>query len=279
VRFYPALAAAGMVLLALAAAFAAVTSAHPGPFAVTGDRAWLSAVVRSRDGFLTGTAKAISVVASPAGWYVVAGGVAVFLFFVRKRRAGAVFIGAAVALTSGASQLIKHLVLRPRPPHALVPADLGSFPSGHVITTLAASLALALVLARPGHRRVPFALVAVATLVMIWTRTYLGEHWLSDTVESVLVSAGVVVTGWAFAAPFAGPFAGREAERAAGAGGGDGPPPPGSAAQPGQHLGQRHVRGTAQHQVGGAETGGIGVGMRDGHTAQPRRLGGGHSVG
>lgn len=235
-------AAAGIVLLALTAAFAAVTNDHPGPFAVTADRAWLSVLVHSRDGFLTGTAKTISFAAAPAGWYVVAGVIALFLFFARKRRVGAIFIGAAVLLTSGASQLIKHLVLRPRPPHPLVPADLGSFPSGHVITTLAAGLALALVLARPGHRRVPFILVAVATLIMIWTRTYLGEHWLSDTVESVLVAAGMVVTGWAFA----GRFAEREAGRAAGAGGCDGPPPPGSGSQPGQHPGQRHVRGTAR---------------------------------
>lgn len=104
-----------------------------------------------------------------------------------------------MTLTSGASQLIKHLVLRPRPPGGLVHADIGSFPSGHVLTTLAVGAALAMVLARPHHRRVPLAAVAAATLVMIWCRTYLGEHWLSDTLESVLVAGGIVLTEWAFA--------------------------------------------------------------------------------
>lgn len=197
-RFRPALALAGAVLLALAGGFAALVAAHPGPLAMTADRSWLSVVRHTRDPFLTTAAKILSLIGGPTGGTVIVAVVAAFLWFVRKRKVAAVFLAATPALTSGASQLIKHLVLRPRPPAALVPADIGSFPSGHVITTLAVGTALALVLARPPHRRVPLAVVAVATLVMIWCRTYLGEHWLSDTLESVFVAGGILLTGWAF---------------------------------------------------------------------------------
>jgi membrane-associated phospholipid phosphatase len=198
-RFHPVLAAWGAALLALAGAFAAFVSAHPGPLAITADRAWLSLLQQTRDPFLSGAVKILTEIMGPAGGTMIVAIVAVFLWFARHRRLGALFLVATLALTSGASQLIKHLVLRPRPPGPLVPADIGSFPSGNVIATLAVGTALVLVLARPRHRRVPLACVVIAVLVSAWCRTYLGEHWLSDTLESVLVAAGMVFTGWAFA--------------------------------------------------------------------------------
>jgi membrane-associated phospholipid phosphatase len=66
-----------------------------------------------------------------------------------------VFLALAEGCGSGASQLIKHLVERPRPPHPLVRADFGSFPSGHVITTTVVGLALVAALSRPGRRVLP----------------------------------------------------------------------------------------------------------------------------
>jgi membrane-associated phospholipid phosphatase len=200
-RFHPAFALAGAVLLALAAGFAAVVAAHPRPLTVTDDRGWLSFMEHTREPFLTTAAKLLSLIGGPTGGTVIVAAIAAFLWFVGKRKFGALFLIGALALTSGCSQLIKHLVLRPRPPDGLVHADIGSFPSGHVITTLAVGSALTLVLARPHHRRIPLAVVAAATLVMIWCRTYLGEHWLSDTLESILVSGGIVLTGWAFVGP------------------------------------------------------------------------------
>ena len=91
-------------------------------------------------------------------------------------------------------------MLRPRPAGGLVAADVGSFPSGHVMATLAAGIALTVVFARPGRRRRPAALVAGGTLVMIWCRTYLGVHWLTDTVGSVLLAAGLTLVAWWLAA-------------------------------------------------------------------------------
>jgi membrane-associated phospholipid phosphatase len=207
------LAVAGVVALILAAGFAALVAADPAHPPVLGlDRAWLAAIVHIRAHFLTAGAKIISLVGGPTGGTVIVIAVAAFLWFVRKRRAAALFLIGTLAVTSGASQLIKHLVLRPRPPGALVPADIGSFPSGHVITSLAVGSALALVLTRPGHRRVAFTAVGAVTLLMMFCRTYLGAHWLSDTFESILVASGFVLVGWAFA----GRYIEREREAASG---------------------------------------------------------------
>ncbi len=88
-------------------------------------------------------------------------------------------------------------------------ADIGSFPSGHVITTLAVGLALTAVLTRPGHRARALAAVAAATIVMMWCRTYLAAHWLTDTFESLAVAGGIaLVLWWAFT-----PVLAREAAR------------------------------------------------------------------
>ena len=45
------------------------------------------------------------------------------------------------------------------------------------------------------------AAVGAATLVMIWCRTYLGFHWLSDTLESIFVSSGLVLAFCAILGP------------------------------------------------------------------------------
>jgi membrane-associated phospholipid phosphatase len=111
------------------------------------------------------------------------------------------FLALAEACGSGASQLIKHLVERPRPPHPLVQADFGSFPSGHVITTIVVGLALAAALSRPGHRSLPLVGVATATVLMMCCRTYLRAHWLTDTFESVLVGSGIALVLWSLFTP------------------------------------------------------------------------------
>ena len=222
VRTHVGLAVAGGVLLGLAAGFAALVAAHPvHPPALGVDRDWLAIIRHTRDHFLTAAAKVVSLVGGPNGGTVIVIAVAAYLWLARQRRIGAVFLVCVLALTSGASQLIKHLVLRPRPPGALVPADMGSFPSGHVITTLAVGFALAMLLARPGHRRVPLAAATVATLVMVWCRTYLGAHWLSDTLESIFVSGGFALAAWAFAGHLVDGEAARSAGEDSGAAGED----------------------------------------------------------
>jgi len=194
-RRWPVLVAACCLLLA-AAAFAGVMRADSARPPVTGlDQAWLSVVAQTRDAGLTGLFKLLSLIGGPVGGTVIVAVICLVLLAVRRWRT-ALYIALAEAAGSGCSQLIKHIVLRHRPPHPLVTADLGSFPSGHVITTLGVGLALAVAFARPGHRRWALAGVAAATALMMFCRTYLAAHWLSDTVEGALVGGGVGLLLW-----------------------------------------------------------------------------------
>jgi undecaprenyl-diphosphatase len=191
----------GIGLLALGAALAAITAARPARPPFQGlDQAWLSAIRQTRDPALTELAKVLSLIGGPAGAAVIAAAAALYLWIARQRRLAAIFLIMMLLLRAGASDLVKHLVERPRPTGALVAADVGSFPSGHVMTTLALGIALTVVLARPGQRRRPAAAVAAATLVMIWCRTYLGAHWLTDTIASVPLAGGLSLVAWWIAA-------------------------------------------------------------------------------
>ncbi len=192
----PVLLAVGAVLLAAAAAFATVMAADPARPPTAGlDRWWLSVVTAWQATPLTRAGQVLSYVAGPWGGTVVVAVIVVLLLWRRRVRI-AVFLALAEACGSGASQLIKHLVVRPRPPHPLVQADFGSFPSGHVITTVVVGLTLVAALTAQGRRRLPLIGVAVAAVVMMCCRTYLRAHWLTDTFESVAVAAGIVLVLW-----------------------------------------------------------------------------------
>jgi undecaprenyl-diphosphatase len=192
---------AALALLTAAGVFAAVIAADPAHPPTAGlDRWWLATVHGWQQPWLTRAGVVISYLAGPWGGTVLVA-IVVFVLLLRRRWWTALFLALTEAIGSGASQLIKHLVRRPRPPHPLVHADFGSFPSGHVITTVAVGLALTAALARPARRPVWLAGAALAAVIMILTRTYLRAHWLSDTFESVAVGAGIALLLWWWFAP------------------------------------------------------------------------------
>ncbi|MGC4155136.1 MAG: phosphatase PAP2 family protein [Propionicimonas sp.] len=135
----------------------------------------------------------------------------------------AAFFLVASAASALVVQLLKAAFGRARPAEILVTADAGSFPSGH--TANAATIAVVLGLLFP--RVWVWLAGALYTVVMALSRTYLGAHWLTDTLGGLLVGAGVAVLVWvAFAArlsPTAAP------PRAAGEAGSD---PTAEAAEP-----------------------------------------------
>lgn len=71
-----------------------------------------------------------------------------------------------------------------------------SFPSGHTIGTATFTLALAYLWwrARPSRKRawVGLGVAAVLTAAMATSRLYLGDHWLTDVVASIVLSVGVM---------------------------------------------------------------------------------------
>jgi len=132
------------------------------------------------------------------GWFgvflVPLGGALAFLLV--RRRWAALYYLAASAVSAGVVQLLKSLFSRARPDQILVTTDFGSFPSGHVAN--AATLAVVLIILL--QRRWVWVVGIVYTLLMILSRTYLGAHWLSDTIGGALVGVGIAVVLWA---PFA----------------------------------------------------------------------------
>jgi undecaprenyl-diphosphatase len=93
----------------------------------------------------------------------------------------------------GLVQLLKALFDRPRPEELLVMTDAGSFPSGHVANAATMAVVLAIVI---GRWWVWFAGIAYVVLMAL-SRTYLGAHWVSDTVAGALIGAGIAVIVWA----------------------------------------------------------------------------------
>lgn len=110
-----------------------------------------------------------------------------------KRPWGAGYYLAATVVSAGSVQLLKQLFGRARPEDILVASDFGSFPSGHVAN--AATMAVALAVVFP--RLWVWLAGAAYTAVMLLSRTYLGAHWLTDTIGGLLIGAGVAVVVWA----------------------------------------------------------------------------------
>ncbi|MES2444881.1 MAG: phosphatase PAP2 family protein [Pseudomonadota bacterium] len=118
-----------------------------------------------------------------------------FLLVARKF-ATAAFVFAAIAGGALLSVALKSVFLRPRPeivPH-LVLVDTTSFPSGHAMNSAIVFLTLGALLTRTQKdRTVRIYLVAVAillTLLVGFSRVYLGVHWPSDVIAGWIVGAG-----------------------------------------------------------------------------------------
>lgn len=127
-----------------------------------------------------------------AGVFIVPITAAVVLLVLRRPWAALYFIVASAA-SAGTVQLLKHLFGRARPENILVLSDFGSFPSGHVANAATIAVALAVIVPRTWM----WVLGAVYTALMAVSRTYLGAHWLSDTIGGLLVGAGVALVLWA----------------------------------------------------------------------------------
>ncbi|RZU66357.1 undecaprenyl-diphosphatase [Microterricola gilva] len=182
------------ILLAMAIG-AAVTLGNGGePFAV--DAAWQELMLESRTPFTEGLALVLNFIGGGRVAVLVVPLAIAALFLVLRRPWAALFsLAAALASTLGV-QLLKHLFARARPEEMLVHSDFGSFPSGH--TANAAAIAVTFGVLIP---RVWVWISGITYVVlMAWSRTLLGAHWLSDTIGGALIGAGVVLVLWAFSA-------------------------------------------------------------------------------
>lgn len=167
-----------------------------GPLAI--DDGWMLDLVAIRGPVLTAISDAMNFIGG--GWFAIfvvpLGGAALFLL-ARRRWAALVFVVAAAA-SAALVQLLKGVFGRARPEDILVAVDPGSFPSGHTANAATIAVVLGLLLSR----RWVWAAGAVWIVAMALSRTYLGAHWLSDTVGGALLGAGVGLLVWlAFSRP------------------------------------------------------------------------------
>jgi len=128
-------------------------------------------------------------------WQVLIGAVAVVALFIVERRAGwLLLIG---SISSGLDNMIKLVIMRPRPPadlvHILNPTTGFSFPSGHAVFFTWLSFMLAFSLAPRLALRVRPILWISAAIVIALTclaRVWAGAHWPSDVLGGVLLGIG-----------------------------------------------------------------------------------------
>ncbi|WP_285114022.1 phosphatase PAP2 family protein [Leifsonia sp. fls2-241-R2A-40a] len=188
-RRWPVVAASvGVVVVVVLGVIIALRPKEP--FAL--DTEWMGEIVEHRSPLWLG----------PALFFNYAGGgiigsfvvpLLIFLLLLAFRRPwGAAFFAIASIVSVALVQLLKHTVDRARPTEILVHADTGSFPSGH--TANAATMVVVLGILFP---RVWVWVIGVAwAVLMAASRTYLGAHWISDTVGGLILGAGVAVIVW-----------------------------------------------------------------------------------
>ena len=190
-------AVAGLVAFAALALDVALfhrTSPYPIDAAVN---SW---VTNNRVGWLVALSQVMARIGAGFIGDLVIPGIIVVTFVFARRWRQAIIIATALLVSGGLVQLVKVLVHRARPPHALVLESSWSFPSGHA--THAATLVVLLMLAlRWWWVAVAGTIYAVA---MAASRVYLGVHWLTDVAAGLAFGACIailmtVVVGWLLA--------------------------------------------------------------------------------
>ncbi|SDZ51022.1 phosphatase PAP2 family protein [Herbiconiux ginsengi] len=193
-RRWPVVSGAVAVLLVLGLGALVVFRERLLPFGF--DTEWMEEIVEHRNPFW----EVPSLVMNSLGGGVIAVFVVPIVVIVAlllfRRPWAALYFTLAIIVSAAAVQILKSAIGRPRPEEILVVSDFGSFPSGHSANAATLAVTLGIVFVRVWI----WVAGSVYTLLMMASRTYLGAHWLSDTIGGLLLGAGVAVLLWA---PFA----------------------------------------------------------------------------
>lgn len=181
----------GITALTAVLILGGITVLRGSPFGF--DSEWMAEITEHRSQWWLTPALVMNFLGG--GWFgvfVVPLGGALALFLARHKWAALYFL-AASAVSAGIVQLLKALFGRARPEDILIAADAGSFPSGHVANAATVGVALALIF----QRTWVWVCAVVWVVLMALSRTYLGAHWVSDTLGGAVLGAAVAVLLWA----------------------------------------------------------------------------------
>lgn len=185
--------AAGGAFLGFAAIFLLVMlNGRFGPMAI--DAYWDGLMQSIQIPLLVDVARIFDVVGGTLISGVLIPALLALALFVQHRWRSALFLISASAINAIIVQIVKATVARPRPEDMMVISDSGSFPSGHSANAVVIVLILMLIFTH--QRWIPYV-GGGYVLLMMWSRTYLHAHWISDTAAGVLLGITVVLVIWA----------------------------------------------------------------------------------
>lgn len=188
--------ALGALFLLVTAALAAAVLARPArPAFQSLDDIWLRWMGGPHDGPYAAVAAVLNWFGGPLG-AVVPVGLLIFLAVQRRWPSLVCLLTTYVVGNMVVVQCLKFWVDRPRPDNPLVRVDHGSFPSGHVAGTALLVVVVGALFVPAERRRTWWAAGVVFTVAMMWSRTWLHAHWLSDTLAGATTGAGAALLLW-----------------------------------------------------------------------------------
>lgn len=177
----------------LVAGLGAIIAYREGNLPYEFDTEWMSEVIEHRHPAWDVPAQLMNFVGGGIFGVLVLPLIIVGLLCLFRRFWAAIYFAAASVISAALVQLLKNVFGRPRPEHILVMSDVGSFPSGHV----ANAATMAVVLGFIFQRAWIWISGVVYVVLMMLSRTYLGAHWISDTVGGLVLGVAVAVILWA----------------------------------------------------------------------------------
>lgn len=190
-RRWPLISALAAVALSFGLGALIVSRDNGRPLRI--DAAWMDEIIEHRSPVWEYLSLAMNFLGAGIAGVIVIPVLVLATFLLLRRFWAAGYFLAATIVSSGLVQVLKNLFGRARPEDMLVTSDFGSFPSGHVAN--AATMAVVLAFLFP--RVWVWLAGALYTAAMMVSRTYLGVHWLTDTIGGLLLGAGVAVLLWA----------------------------------------------------------------------------------
>ena len=124
---------------------------------------------------------------------IVIGAVLIVWLLWRRRRWDAATLAIAMVAVVAIGATMAAVIGRTRPEDSLAESVATSFPSGHTAVATTVVVILGLIF----RRWYVWTLGAVWVLTMMWSRTYLHAHWLSDVVAGMLEGVAVATVVWA----------------------------------------------------------------------------------